>query len=136
MAIFIEETSDVWEDENAGEIGPIAPPATPVEEYYLEVFGRGEPEGMEEDGEMGDIVVGVRGIVQNQEIGGYRGGEREASRGKNAAGKEKDGRVSKTPRAARVFRKCAKCGTMNHNRRLFCVGCYGGKDEMKGKKKK
>jgi len=34
------------------------------------------------------------------------------------------------PRAKRVYRNCRACGTRNHNRRLFCTGCYGGKDEM------
>jgi len=41
-------------------------------------------------------------------------------------------RVTKVPREKRVFRTCARCGRKNHNRRLFCAGCYGGKDVMKG----
>jgi len=42
----------------------------------------------------------------------------------------KAGSVAKIPLKDRVFRNCRACGTRNHNRRLFCTGCYGGKHEM------
>lgn len=34
------------------------------------------------------------------------------------------------PRTARTYRNCSRCGTRNHNRRLFCTLCYQSRADM------
>jgi len=145
----MEETSPIWTDFETPGSGTSAPPSTPVE-YFNEVYGPGLIDGNEGAGGwlefLGDVAENLGCTEENEAQEGRKTTVRTTGRSEGAASscekvrpgvETEEGRISKKPRGKPrgcVFRGCARCATINHNRRLFCLGCYGSKDVMKGKK--
>jgi len=148
MTIFFDETSvPSAGPDTAWEKGMIAPRPTPVE-YFENLYGTGVatmalngisgttwttcsdvlPEGSKELlATLKPPGVDVReSAVAKEEVTKQQGKDVKPRGGIKKKGKEG---VRK-----RIYRKCNACGTRNHNRRLICTGCYGGKDEI-GKNK-
>jgi len=131
----MEETSGLidatnWYGNNGG-IG--APPSTPVE-YFMDAYGTGNTDIQGEEASWLEYMDDLTTNTMEAETGGGIEKRKKTTRGQKKSKPYKTGgaRVTKVPREKRVFRTCARCGRKNHNRRLFCAGCYGGKDVMKG----
>jgi len=155
MTIFFEETSLYSATtESSGPPGIQAPPPSPTPvEYFNDVYGD-VPDAVGTSsiydavcaswrklvsGDNDDVMTGILAAMEGTEEEPKQKQEEERAPVR-AAGGSKSGRkkkrkaraegVAKIPRNKRVFRNCRACGTRNHNRRLFCTGCYGGKHEM------
>lgn len=134
-------------NEEVAPSGTYGPPSTPVD-YFNEVYGPMVEHGVMDDGgcidDVGELAEALGCISGNMEQWDGNCMTRE-EKGRMPDGRKPDGikkarhedkatSAGKIPREKRVTRRCAGCGTVNHVRRLFCSGCFGGKDVMKRKK--
>jgi len=144
MVTFMEDTSPMWITEETPRCGTYAPPSTPVE-YFNQVYGPGDTDANGgAECWMEAVAAVTANIACTEVIADQEGGRITTEKNKEGEASSRDkvnprlgvkeGCISKKPRG-RQFRGCARCGTRNHHRRLFCEGCYGSKDVMKGKRK-